>query len=69
MQEEDQYPMFVKSLLAIISYPKNIESMILLGSDDPLIISEFINNTTRYFLHTNIKKMKFRVKNHDHYNL
>lgn len=39
--------------------------MVILGSQDPMLLSELINNTTKYNLQINMKKMKFEIKQMD----
>ena len=39
--------------------------MVILGPQDPMLLSELINNTTKYNLHINMKKMKFEIKQMD----
>ena len=36
--------------------------MVILGPQDPMLLSELINNTTKYNLQINMKKMKFEIK-------
>ena len=39
--------------------------MVILGPQDPMLLSELINNTTKYNLQINMKKMKFEIKQMD----
>lgn len=39
--------------------------MVILGPQDPMLLSELINNTTKYNLKINMKKMKFEIKQMD----
>ena len=64
LSSQEKYQTVIKCLFSVISQTKNLETLILLGPDDPILLSEFINNTTRFSLQTSYKKMRFKIK-HD----
>jgi len=49
-------------LLSIITIKKNLENLMMFGPEDPMLISEIFNNTTKMGLQVQLKKMKFEVK-------